>query len=379
MSVLEKHFTRAKPRTFVIEVTGYDLKSDPPIVMGRDIHAVAGSPEIKVELCPPKQAHERRRDIKAIASKVKAGGLLRIDGATPKSANHYVANWIVQIATEKGHGLALKGKARVVPRSWKDLSKGMQVEMLSSSPPTRVKTRDELIAAIKSALADGNGDKLQGSTPFALLRVMDAANPAADADVFTVYLAAPDKENPNETQDARIERSLATSKALDIFLNKTQNALEYSDALLIEVARGHQYMVGKDSLEGFLRRNQRFWIEGTYKDPSGATHPTYRTAGFTDAILGLRRLAPRPDLGYDSEMVVAINLATPEASAKFTPTGRDDHAQKAAPSFSETRDGDDAAAVSSDAGADDLPPLDDDFDLAQIADQDYDESGPVMG
>lgn len=351
MSVLGKFFQKAQPRTFGLEVTGWDLKADPPAVLGRELHAGPDSPEIRVSL--NNEQYERRKSIAERAAKVRPGGIIRIDSAVPNGVNSYSANWLVPISNTEGHGLLLRGQARIVPRNSTNLKKGFDVEVLAEAPPTRVTTREALEAAIKEALREGHRNALKGATPMVFLRVMDAANPAGAADLFRVHLY----QASGTSVDDAINQTVANSKSLQAFINQTDKAVTYPADLLVEVARATQYPVGKDSAEHIPTRAKRYLEAYTRdkKDGTG-TEEAWRSAGFTDSLIGLRNMPARPDLDPPSpERYLVMNVIPPSPGAKFSPSGRVEHVQ--AEQRGPVRDFDE------ERGPDELP---DDFPLEDL-------------
>ncbi len=323
-SVLGKFYAKAEPRAFGLEVTGYDLQASPPAVLGREMHASADGPEIRVSL--NKEGYERRKTIAEIAQKIQAGGIIRVDKATLTGVNTYEANWLLPISQTPGHGLLLKAQARVIPFDTTNLNKGFKVEVLADAPPARVGTREELDAAIKAALREGQRNALAGATPVAFVRVMEAADPGAGADMYAIYLQRKDGDDI----DTAIDAAVTNSRALQAFLRDTDAAVVYPDALLVEVARATQLVVGKDSVENVAKQSHRYWTSNAKEGQDGARSVTYRSAGFTESFIGLRHMPARTTPGMESpERYIVMNVERSKAKAAFSPSGRVDHVEVA--------------------------------------------------
>jgi hypothetical protein len=359
-SVLGKFYTKAEPRAFGLEVTGYDLKADPPVVLGREMHTGAEGPEIRVALNDA--TFDRRKSVAEVAQKVGQGGIIRVDRAVPSGTNAYTANWLVPISHAPGHGLLLKAQARVLPFDATNLDKGFKVEVLADAPPARVGTREGLETAIKAALREGQRNALAGSTPVAFVRVMEAADPGAGADMYAVYL----QHKAGEDVDTAIDAAVANSRALQAFLRDTGSAVIYPDAMLVEVARATQVVVGKDSVENVAKQAPRYLTSSVKEGSDGARSVTHRSAGFTESFVGLRHMPERTTPGLESpERYIVMNVERTKAKATFSPSGRVDHVEVA------------HGKVFQEHGEDAPAELPDDFQLEDLPTEDaYDGPSP---
>lgn len=323
-SVLGKFYKKAEPRTIGLQVTGWDLKADPPAVLGREMYAGPDSPEIRVSL--NNQPYAQRKPLDELAKKARVGGIMRFDKAIPDGVNSYSANWAIVISNSPGHGLLLRGQARLVLADRTDVTRGFKVDVLADAPAVRVTTRDELEKAVKDMLREGHRGALAGTTPIVFLRVMDSANPAAAADLFSIHL----RQEPNETLDDAIAKSLANSKSLQAFVKATDRAVTYPDALLIEVARATQFQVGKDSAQKIAKNlsRERYLQSETVETKAGGSDVRWRSAGFTESLVGIRHMPERTEPGLESpERYIAMNVAAVVTYPKFSPSGRVEHAQ----------------------------------------------------
>lgn len=325
-SVLGKFYKKAEPRTIGLQVTGWDLKADPPAVLGRELYAGPDSPEIRVSLNT--KNYPQRKTLEELAAKARVGGILRFEKTIPDGVNSYSANWGIVISNSPGHGMLLRGQARLEPVDRKDVTQGFRIDLLADAPAVRVTTRDELEKVIKDMLRDGHRGALAGTTPAVILRVMDASNPAAGADLFTVQLRRP--ESSDETLDATIEKSLANSKSLLAFVRATDQEVVYPAELLIEAVRATRFQVGKDSAQKLAKNveRERFLQSVTVEGKNGGSTVQWHSAGFTEALVGIRHMPGRTDPGLEQpERYIAMNVAGVLTYPKFSPSGRAEHVQ----------------------------------------------------